>query len=331
MAAAEELTAGRGRPANLDGAETLSMFLRAVSDHPWAGPGLLQAYGGLTTREMSAIRSSVAKNGPAGFETRQVRLSQKSPLRYAVKAHTAIDLGDPPLPKRALQDALFRVRELDVARLLLAEWCLGYGADWALSPFTVSADDLKPAPRKTKEKKVDDVKFEPYRSIRADALACLPIRDRAYLHALVLIDPGDISVSWLYYQFRSFYAWGRRHEFHGRKMVFPIFVLVASNQTRLTQCLHLWEMCARRGEKPEQLFATTRWMVVKTSTHKRIWWNERFQQTPLWAGTVSDRSPTAKPDRLPAGKPGHQPPLTARPTAPRDEQKLARSAEARLA
>lgn len=304
------------RIPELQSQQRLAMFLRAVSDHPWAGPATLQACGGLRTRELHLTSEAALRRKLV--ESVRLPAAHNPPRRFALLPAGAAALGEPAPALDDLRGALLRAYLLDQARRLLQEWTVQPGLVWALSPYTVYASDLKPPPgnskRGTPTKPRED---KAYRSLRLGALAALTFSERQFLNVAVLIDPGDIALTWFHHQFRSLYAWARREAFRQRARAFPVLVLVAANRMRLDGLLQLWQACAGWGAAPEKLYATTQPALVHQLEDARPWWNERFGRTALWGGAVGDEAASPKPSRIPPGHPGHTPPLTGLAERPR--------------
>ena len=222
--------------------QRLQMFLQTVNDHPWAAPRHIQALSGLYQREFYEARSRAREEGLV--EQTCIRTQRNPPQRYALLPAGAQLLPAPdsgaglrgnfPPPLGALRDALLRALDLALARLLLAKWSEAPGLNWARSPFTVHARDLRPLFRANRLWPQEKLRDRTYRSLRLEGLACLTfpahlavegLRWAAslrrgelehYLHAAIIVDPGDVTLSWFFHQFRSVYVWQRRPEFHAR-------------------------------------------------------------------------------------------------------------------
>lgn len=298
------------RPPLIPPEQRLRMLPRTVNDHPWAGPGHVQALSGLRQRELyQAGRAALAQKL---VEQARVPTRRNPPRRFALLPAGARLLGEPAPKVGDLRNALLRALDLDLARLLLAEWSASPGLTWALSPFTVHADDLKPAATGARQPLPDEPKKDrACRSLRLEALAALSLRQaqgrlfgaRRFLHVAVIVDPGDVALTWFFHQFRSVYAWSRRPEFRNRARAFPVFVLVTANRARLGQLAQLWRACARWGTKPERLYATTRLELSEQAAPARTWWDEHLRRTRLWAGAIGVETPNCKLAQTPPGTP----------------------------
>jgi hypothetical protein len=307
------------RKPELQPQQQLAMFLGAVGDHPWAGPATLQACGGLRARELQLTGEAALRKKLV--ESVRLPAAHNPPRRFALSPAGAAALGEPTPALDDLRDALLRASLLDQARRLLQEWTVRPGVRWALSPFTVYASDLKPPPGNSKrETPIKPREDKAYRSLRLDALAALTFSERQFLNVAILIDPGDIALTWFYHQFRSLYAWARREEFRQRAQAFPVLVLVAANRARLDGLVQVWQTCAGWGRTPEKLYATTQSALVNQPYSARPWWNERFGRTALWGGAVGDETASPKPSRIPPGQPGHTSPLISPVRKPETRQ-----------
>ena len=295
--------------------QRLQMFLQTVNDHPWAAPRHVQALSGLYQREFYEARSRAREEGLV--EQTCIRTQRNPPQRYALlpagaQLLPALDTqsrrldaggaglrGNLPPPLGALRDALLRALDLDLARRLLAKWAAAPGLIWARSPFTVHARDLRPLFRANRLWSQEMLQDRTYRSLRLEGLACLafPAPTGRFLHVAIIVDPGDVTLSWFFHQFRSVYAWQRRPEFHTRAGAFPVFILLAANQTRLRQLTQLWRACARGGSKPAHLYTMTRHAVEEHSELEQGWRDERQRPTRLWVGAVGTESESHVPQQ----------------------------------
>ena len=293
------------RRAELPPEITTVMFLKGISDHPWATARTLQACSGLDKWEVKRLTTATKRDGL--IETASIPTRNRPAFRYALLPAGATRIGDPVPSLHDLREALLRCNVLDVTRLLLSEWAATNGLGWALSPFTVhKADVLGPGPARQARA---DQKPDPYRSIALEALAAVPLK-HGYLYTAVLIDPGDIDLRHFYHQFRSFYRWTSQDSFRWRSGAIPALVLVAANNVRLYQLMRLWREFARYGRKPLHLYATTHGTLIGQPAGLRLWRNEKFDTVALFSGVSGDRNLVSKPTRIRPGFPGHYPPLT---------------------
>jgi hypothetical protein len=275
--------------SELDAESRLKMFLHAVADHPWAGPGLIQSYSGLREREFASVAQPLALERGL-VERVAIPAEGRAPRRFGLTPAGAAELG---LKREAsgsfLRDALLRALNLDVARLLLTEWIAEVEMIWSLSPYVIPATYLRQSKGGTM-KKMDAYADAAYRSLRLDGLACIKFGPREFLNIAILVDPGDLKVDWLFHQFRSVSAWKRRPEFKWHLRTFPVVVVIAANDLRRGQLIGLWREAMPAGS----LRMTTRLMLMRPR-RERSWWNERGQLTALWGGVSPFESPCLKP------------------------------------
>jgi hypothetical protein len=272
---------------DLEDESRLKMFLHAVADHPWAGPGLIQSYSGLREREFASVAQPLALE--RGLVERVALPAEgRAPRRFGLTPTGAAKLGLNFLGS-FLRDALLRALNLDVARFLLTEWIAEVEMIWSLSPYTIPATCLRQGKGGT-VKKMDAYADAAYRSLRLDGVACIKFGPHEFLNAVILVDPGNLKVDWLFHQFRSISAWQRRPEFKWHIRTFPVVVVIAANDLRRGQLIGLWREAVHAGP----LRMTTRAMLGRPH-RERSWWNERGQLTALWGGVVPFESPCLKP------------------------------------
>jgi hypothetical protein len=275
-----------GQRKQIEDRERLQMLLRAVSAHPWARAELIHSQSGLRQGEFdAAIRMA-----------RRYRLVTmvdihglgQTPARYGVTragANRAHAYYSGPWQQKTLLATL----KLDYARALVNAWFAAPGLVWALSPFLLPARALRPAHPRSESKR--DYAGLAYRSLRLDGLACLRLAAREYLNVALLTDPGYLRPEWFYQTFRSAHAWRRRSEFRRQgNTYFPVFVVITTDEQRLTQVADLWRETVADGDWPGLLRLTT-----LEGLRRDRWWNERRQVTALWGGVVTCTRPSRRP------------------------------------
>ena len=263
------------------------MLLRAVSAHPWARAELIHSQSGLRQREFeAAIRMARRYHLVKMVELHGLG---QTPARYGVTpagANRAHAEYSAPWQQKTLLAAL----KLDYARALLNAWFAAPGVVWALSPFLLPAKALRPAHPRSESTR-DHAKLA-FRSLRLDGLACVRLAASEYLNVALLTDPGNLKPEWLYQLFRSAHAWRRRTEFRRQgNTYFPVFVVITTDEQRLTQVAQFWRETVADGDWPGPLRLTTLEGLVRDR-----WRNERRQVTALWGGAVT----CARPSRWPA-------------------------------
>src|SRR5258708_4188847 len=225
-----------GQRKQIEDRERLQMLLRAVSAHPWARAELIHSQSGLRQGEFEAAIRMARRYRLATMV--EIHGLGQAPARYGVtpaganRAHADYSV---PWQQKALLAAL----KLDYARALLNDWFGAPGVVWALSPFLLRAKALRPV-LPPSERRRDFAKL-PLRSLRLDGLACVRLAASEYLNVALLTDPGNLKPEWLYHTFRSVHAWRRRAEFRRQgNTYFPVFVLITTDEQRLTQVAQIW-------------------------------------------------------------------------------------------
>ncbi|MCC7362061.1 MAG: hypothetical protein IT317_21430 [Anaerolineales bacterium] len=275
-----------GQRKQIEDRERLAMLLQAVGAHPWARTELLRSHSGLHQGEFEAAIRLARRYR---LVTRAViRGLGQTPARYGLTPAGAERAGlvhSAPWQQRTLLAAL----KLDYARALLNAWFAAPGVVWALSPYLVPAQSLRPQhpPSHTRP----DFAARAYRSLRLDGLACVRPGPRAYRNVALLFDPGNLKSEWLFQTFRSVHAWRRRPEFHAAEHTyFPTFVVITLDQQRLTEVVQAWQAALHSGEWGGPLRLTT-----LEALGRNQWWNERRAPTSLWAEAVDSSRPSRRP------------------------------------
>lgn len=275
-----------GKRKQIEDRERLAMLLQAIGAHPWARTELLRSHSGLHQSEYEAAIRLARRYR---LVTRAViRGLGQTPARYGLTPAGAERVGlvhSAPWQQRTLLAAL----KLDYARALLNDWFAAPGVVWALSPYLVPAQSLRPhhPPSHTRP----DFAARAYRSLRLDGLACVRLGPRAYRNVALLLDPGHLKPQWLYQVFRSAHAWRRRPEFYAAEYTyFPTFVVITLDQQRLTEAAQAWQATLHGGEWGGPLRLTT-----VEALGRGQWWNERRAPTALWAGAVDSPRPSRRP------------------------------------
>ncbi len=289
-----------GRRKALSDNACLTSFLLAIHHHPWATPELIQAYSGLSPQAIKRVAQPLAL-AHGLVERGDLPSTARAERRFGLTPAGAALLGQ-RLSLAMSRDAYLRARTLDDARVLLTEWLQWPGLAWALSPFTLPAAALRPPRRRPlggrAQRPPDEWGDGAYHSLRLDALACLRFGPDKYFNVAILVDPGDISLDWFYHQFRSAYAWRRRREFDGHVRTFPIFVVIAANESRLWQLVRVcWNARWQQGGHPLYLRLTTR-EALRLPESERPWWNEHREAI---SGSWNVRIAFERPSLLPAG------------------------------
>ncbi len=267
--------------------ERMNMLLKGTAGHPWARSDFLQAVSGLWP---GAFDATVRLGLEARLlETGDVPVARRAPQRLALTSAGAAEAGW-AWSRAAQAEAWLQALKLDVARRLMQSWLAEHSLVWSLSPFTLPAGALRPAPRPGWAQDEPAWRALAYRSLRLDALACVQLDQGVFLNAAVIVDPGGIGADWLAEQFRSAHAWGRREEFRGHEYAMPLFVLVAADATRLQVLIRLWQEAVRAGDTPSPLRATTLVEIADPT-----WHNEQGSRTSLWGGTVPFKQPSERP------------------------------------
>src|SRR5689334_22731215 len=106
------------------------MFLQAVADHPWAGPGLTQSYSGLRPREFNLVAQPLVLERKL-VERAKIPALTQAPRRFGLTPAGAAELGR-SFSRAQMGDALLRALTLDVARSLLTEWIAEVQMLWSL-------------------------------------------------------------------------------------------------------------------------------------------------------------------------------------------------------
>jgi hypothetical protein len=272
------------------------LFLGAIADLPWATQPVIEAYSGLFDWEIERrYRPLASQHGWIERGDIHAAVGRGAP-RLGLTPEGAREIGR-PWQVSHLRAALLQALDLDVGRRLIAEW-----ADqvrqmiWALSPFTLPLEAVRPAPT---QRHPQPGKIDPdyrYGSVQFGALAALQLRcdpDR-YANVGILIDPGDIRLAWFGREFRSLYAWRRRPEFHRSPTAYPLAVLVAANNARRTQLIRLWRASAPAGARLLRLRVTT-YAELASEVAARSWWSEHGQRVSLWSGASETERPGIRP------------------------------------
>lgn len=278
---------GRRLHPPLDSDTGLRLFLKAVGDHPWATMGLLLSYSGLLDWEVEKHYQPLALQSYL-LERATIPAPKRAPRRFGLTPVGAAALGR-SWSRASLWEALMRVRILDAARLLLAEW-VGEANEmiWSVSPFTVQAKAIGSG----------------HPPLRLDGLTCLRFGPNDYVNVAILIDPGAIKLDWFFHQFKGWYACHRRDQFKSVQGVFPTLVVVAANDSRRTQIIQAWHAATPADMSQLCLRVTTFEALVHRAAHRRQWWNERGQDTSLWGGLGIASRPSLRPSCHSSGWPG---------------------------
>lgn len=286
-----------GRPEDVAAKEQHQLaLLRAISDLPWAEARLLQAYSHLPTYPFqSAVRALLASNQieRADIPTRE----RRAPQRYGLAPLGAARLGlrfAPALWRTTLLAAL----RYEPARLLLVKFLQTAEVLWVLSPFTLPAEAVRAERSSMASGRPLPANAKPYRPVAMELLACLRLSCERYLNVVVLVDPGGISLEPLRESLRSLAAWGRRAEFRGRALAFPLVVIVAANPERAQALIEHWRCVELRAAGSVR--AST-WAQLAHSHRGRRpfaewpWWNERHQPSAFWPGLIFSPCPSRRP------------------------------------
>jgi hypothetical protein len=194
-----------------------------------------------------------------------------------------------------VQAAFLQALVLDAGRRLVAEWVdQAIRVVWALSPFVLPVEAVRPLRRAT-SKEVDP-EYR-YRSVQFGVLAALQIRrdPEQYANVAVLLDPGDIHLSWFRQQFRSLYAWRRRPEIRDSPSVFPLVVLIAANDSRRVQLAEVWAASAPPSMSVLRLRLTTYTELARGEAAARRWWDEGSQRVTWSSGLDEADRPGIRP------------------------------------
>ncbi len=304
----------RGRPP-AEKETFINRYLEVAYDHPWSTSRLAVSYGGLYRAEVQSIREHCLSN--YWIEPAKIVEVGRAAKRYAVTSRGAKTINWPGHDPAFLRDALFRLHHIDFARALISEWSALHGINWACSPLDIPASDIRsPLPPNVKLPTTFPDPVKKIRTVRLDAVGSMRMSADRHLHFSILIDPGDINISWFYGQFRSFQHWRLHPCWKSAPVDFPYFVLVAANHTRLEHLIYLWKMTPPWGQRPGKLFTTTRDHVIEQHANERAWWNENFQRVALWSGAYGTTNSTERPDRLSPSDENHRPTFTPRGPTP---------------
>jgi hypothetical protein len=272
------------------------LFLGAIADLPWATQPAIEAYSGLFDWEIERQYRPLASQRGL-IERGDIRAADgRGAPRLGLTPEGARVIGR-PWRAAHLRAALLQALTLDAARRLISEWVDQVRqVVWALSPFTLPPEAVRPVPTRHRPQQV---KFDPeyrYGAVQFGVLAALQLRcdpDR-YANVAILIDPGDIRLTWLGREFRSLYAWRQRREFHHSMSAYPLAVLVAANNARRTQLIRLWRASAPPGAHLLRIRVTT-YAELACEAAVRSWWNEHGQRISLWSGASEAERPGIRP------------------------------------
>jgi hypothetical protein len=272
------------------------LFLGAVADLPWAPQPVIEAYSGLFDWEIER------RYRPLAIERGWIERGDI----HAAAGRGAPRLGLTPAgvgvigrswDAALMRMALLQTLTLDAARRLIAEW-MGEvrRVVWALSPFTLPPEAVRPVQTRRRPQPGNIDPEHRYGSVPFGALAALQFRrdPAGYANVAILIDPGDIRLTWFGRVFRSLYAWHRRPEFRGALPVYPLIVLIAANEARRTQLIRLWRASAPAGAHVLRVRVTT-YVELSRGADARSWWDEHGQRVSLWSGATQARRPGIRP------------------------------------
>jgi hypothetical protein len=262
------------------------MLLRAVACHPWARAAFLQSVSGLRADEFSATAQQALA---AGFiERGDIAATARAPRRFGLTPTGAAQTGE--AFSLAWQRRVYlQAMKLDAARSLLHHWLNHYGIVWAVSPYCLPASAVRSPVPLSPSASLKSGDWA-YRSLHLDALACLKLGERRYLHVAVMMDVDGLKLDWLFHQFRAVHAWARRPEFGRREHIFPLFVVITSEH-RWSQVAQVWQASARRSEMPRALRLTIGLAALDEPV-----WNERGQRFALWSGLTPFERPGRRPE-----------------------------------
>ena len=272
------------------------LFLGAIGDLPWATQPVIEAYSGLFDWEIERrYRPLASQRG--WIERGDIHAAEgRGAPRLGLTPEGVREIGR-PWRAAHLRAALLQSVTLDVARRLIAEWVDQVRqVVWALSPFTLPPEAVRSVQTRRHPQSVGTDPEYRYGSVQFGALVALQLRcePARYANVAILIDPGDIRLTWFGREFRSLYAWHRRPEFHGSLNAYPLTVLVAANDSRRTQLIRLWRASGSAGARLLRLRVTT-YAELSSTPVARLWWDEHGQRVSLWSGARGAERPGVRP------------------------------------
>ena len=287
----ESLETRAGRLAGL-----VRALLGAADALPWATTTQLAVYacvaeGTLRQRALPLARALGL------IETARVPAAVgKAPLRLALTPRGADDLHV-GWEREAVQDALLRSRQLDIARRVLLE-----SADailWGRSPYTVPASAVRRVSAEPSRGGRPDPARR-YVKVPLDALAAVRVAGEVR-HVAVRVDPGDLDLALFATFARSWAAWRARPEWRSCPHGFPLLIWIAANPARRTAMLRVWRQAAPGPAAPLRLGLIETLAAAADGVAQGGWLDERGQAGALWARAKGFSTPgLSRPTTAPA-------------------------------
>lgn len=212
--------------------------LRAIAALPWAQARVLEAVCGLTTRCLRATAQTLIAAG--WVEAACVPVRRRHGLaRYGLTSSGARVLGRSWAPE-VLRRALLTALQRDAAQYGLLHFMHQHRLLWVRGPYRLAAAAVRAPALTAPGARVRRAGARPYAPADLDLVVCLQRPDGAYLTAMVLVDPGGVSLDGLGESLRSLAAWTRRAEFAGRAREIPLLVILAATDRRAQVLRGLW-------------------------------------------------------------------------------------------
>ncbi len=278
-------------------------LLGAVDALPWATTTQLARYAGVAEWRIRQRALPLARALGLIETARVPAAGGKAPLRVALTPRGAEELHV-DWERAAVQDALLRSRQLDVARRVLLE--SAEAILWGRSPYTVPASAVRRARAEPARPGWVDLARRSVK-IPLDVLAAVRA-DGGVRHVAVLVDPGDLDLALASRLIRSWAAWRARPEWRGCPRGFPLLIWIAANPARRSALLRLWRQGAPGPAAPlrlgliDALAAIVSRPTAETNPTATVTWiDERGQPGPLLRPTPGLTLPTAPPAAAASG------------------------------
>ncbi len=285
----------------VDPEQGMLLYLGAVADLPWATPPVIEAYSGLFDWEIERLyRPTAIRQGR--IERADIPSARGRAMPRFGPTPEAIHLLGRAWEPECLRAAFLQALTLDAGHQLVAEWVdQAIRVVWALSPFILPVEAVRPLRWRAMSKAVDPE--HRYRSVSFGVLAALQTRrdPERYAHVAILLDPGDIHLTWFGHPFRSLYAWRRRREFRSSLSAYPLVVLIAANDARRVQLAKIWRASALPSVSVLRLRLTTYAELARDKAAARQWWDESGQRVSWSSGLNETDRPGIRPVAHAAG------------------------------